>query len=46
VAFHEIDVIADDLVVIGNGRIVARGAKDDLTLAGCRSHAPSESAAP
>ena len=27
---HEIEVIADDLVVIGNGRIVAHGAKDDL----------------
>ena len=27
---HEIDVIADDLVVIGNGRIVAQGTKDDL----------------
>jgi ABC-2 type transport system ATP-binding protein len=27
---HEIEVIADDLVVIGNGRIVAQGAKKDL----------------
>jgi ABC-2 type transport system ATP-binding protein len=27
---HEIDVIADDLVMIGNGRIVAQGAKSDL----------------
>jgi ABC-2 type transport system ATP-binding protein len=27
---HEIEVIADDLVVIGNGRIVAQGAKGDL----------------
>ncbi len=27
---HEIEVVADDLVVIGNGRIVAAGAKDDL----------------
>jgi ABC-2 type transport system ATP-binding protein len=27
---HEIEVIADDLVVIGNGRIVASGAKEDL----------------
>jgi ABC-2 type transport system ATP-binding protein len=27
---HEIEVIADDLVVIGNGRIVAAGAKADL----------------
>jgi ABC-2 type transport system ATP-binding protein len=27
---HEIEVIADDLVVIGNGRIVAQGTKVDL----------------
>jgi len=27
---HEIEVIADDLVVIGDGRIVAQGAKSDL----------------
>jgi ABC-2 type transport system ATP-binding protein len=27
---HEIDVIADDLVMIGHGRIVAQGAKSDL----------------
>ncbi len=27
---HEIEVIADDLVVIGNGRIVAQGPKSDL----------------
>jgi ABC-2 type transport system ATP-binding protein len=27
---HEIEVIADDLVVIGNGSIVAQGAKSDL----------------
>lgn len=33
---HEIEVIADDLVVIGNGRIVAQGAKNDLLRsAGC-----------
>lgn len=31
---HEIEVIADDLVVIGNGRIVAAGAKEDLLAAG------------
>jgi ABC-2 type transport system ATP-binding protein len=30
---HEIEVVADELVVIGRGRIVARGAKNDL-LAG------------
>jgi ABC-2 type transport system ATP-binding protein len=30
---HEIEVVADDLVVIGNGRVVADGTKDDL-LAG------------
>ncbi|NHN55080.1 ATP-binding cassette domain-containing protein [Calidifontibacter sp. DB0510] len=30
---HEIQVIADDLVVIGRGRIVAEGAKDDLLAA-------------
>jgi ABC-2 type transport system ATP-binding protein len=27
---HEIEVIADDLVVIGNGRIVAQGTKEEL----------------
>ncbi|GAA4803277.1 ABC transporter ATP-binding protein [Nocardioides caeni] len=27
---HEIEVIADDLVVIGNGTIVAQGTKDEL----------------
>jgi ABC-2 type transport system ATP-binding protein len=27
---HEIEVVADDLVVIGHGRIVAAGAQDDL----------------
>ncbi|HET7066035.1 MAG TPA: ATP-binding cassette domain-containing protein [Nocardioides sp.] len=30
---HEIEVIADDLVVIGNGRIVAHGTKSDLLAA-------------
>jgi ABC-2 type transport system ATP-binding protein len=27
---HEIEVIADDIVMIGNGRIVSKGAKSDL----------------
>jgi ABC-2 type transport system ATP-binding protein len=31
---HEIEVIADDLVVIGNGRIVAGGTKEELLAAG------------
>jgi ABC-2 type transport system ATP-binding protein len=31
---HEIEVIADDIVVIGNGRIVAEGTKQDLLAAG------------
>ena len=30
---HEIEVVADDLVVIGNGRIVAAGSKDELLAA-------------
>ena len=30
---HEIEVVADDLVVIGNGRVVAHGTKDDLLRA-------------
>ncbi len=33
---HEIEVVADDLVVIGNGRIVAQGSKQSLLqAAGC-----------
>ena len=31
---HEIEVIADDLVVIGNGRIVAQGTKAELLVRG------------
>ncbi len=30
---HEIEVVADDLVVIGRGRIVAQGSKSDLLAA-------------
>ena len=30
---HEIEIIADDLVVIGNGRIVAQGTKTELLQA-------------
>lgn len=38
---HEIEIIADDIVVIGNGRVVAQGTKAELLhAAGCvvRSH--------
>ena len=35
---HEIEVVADDLVVIGRGRVVAAGTKVDL-LAGAGTHA-------
>ena len=38
---HEIEVIADDLVVIGNGRIVAQGTKDDLPTLPARSCGPA-----
>jgi ABC-2 type transport system ATP-binding protein len=41
---HEIEVIADDIVVIGNGTIVAQGTKNDLLAAAgtvVRSAAPS-----
>jgi ABC-2 type transport system ATP-binding protein len=34
---HEIEVVADDLVVIGQGRVVAAGTKTDL-LAGAGTH--------
>ncbi|MBM7366409.1 ABC-2 type transport system ATP-binding protein [Gordonia hydrophobica] len=37
---HEIEIIADDLIVIGQGRIVAQGAKDEL-LAGTGAHVKS-----
>ncbi|MCX6397603.1 MAG: ATP-binding cassette domain-containing protein [Propionibacteriales bacterium] len=30
---HEIEVVADDLVVIGNGRVVAQGTKEELLAA-------------
>ncbi len=42
---HEIEVIADDLVVIGNGRIVAAGTKEDLLTRGgtlARSTSPRD----
>lgn len=29
---HEMEVIADDLIVIGNGRIIAQGTKDELLM--------------
>jgi ABC-2 type transport system ATP-binding protein len=41
---HEIEVIADDLVVIGNGRIVAQGTKAELLAAAgtvVRAHDPA-----
>jgi ABC-2 type transport system ATP-binding protein len=41
---HEIEVIADDIVVIGNGKIVAQGTKNDLLAAAgtvVRSAAPT-----
>jgi ABC-2 type transport system ATP-binding protein len=38
---HEVEVIADDIVMIGNGRIVARGSKADLLgAAGTIARAP------
>ena len=39
---HEIEVIADDLVVIGNGKIVAAGTKEELlAAAGTLARSPS-----
>src|SRR4051794_40318680 len=39
---HEIEVIADDLVVIGNGKIVASGSKEELlAAAGTLARSPS-----
>jgi ABC-2 type transport system ATP-binding protein len=35
---HEVEQIADEMLVIGNGRIVARGTKEEL-LAGAQNHA-------
>ena len=42
---HEIEVVADDLVVIGKGRIVAAGTKEELLAAGgtqARSTSPRD----
>jgi ABC-2 type transport system ATP-binding protein len=42
---HEIEIIADDLVMIGNGRIVAQGTKADLlTSAGTVARAKNTAA--
>jgi ABC-2 type transport system ATP-binding protein len=41
---HEIEVVADDLVVIGNGRIVAAGTKGEL-LASAGTYAGAADAA-
>jgi ABC-2 type transport system ATP-binding protein len=40
---HEIEVVADDLVVIGHGRVVAAGSKDDL-LAGAGTYVATRDA--
>jgi ABC-2 type transport system ATP-binding protein len=42
---HEIEVVADDLVVIGNGHVVAAGTKDDL-LAGAGTNVATRHPAP
>jgi ABC-2 type transport system ATP-binding protein len=42
---HEIEVVADDLVVIGHGRVVAAGTKNDL-LAGAGTYVATRDPAP
>ena len=42
---HEIEVVADDLVVIGHGHVVAAGTKDDL-LAGAGTYVATRDPAP
>jgi ABC-2 type transport system ATP-binding protein len=42
---HEIEVVADDLVVIGHGNVVAAGTKDDL-LAGAGTYVATRHPAP
>ena len=42
---HEIEVVADDLVVIGHGRVVADGTKNDL-LAGAGTYVATRHPAP
>jgi ABC-2 type transport system ATP-binding protein len=42
---HEIEVVADDLVVIGHGQVVAGGTKDDL-LAGAGTYVATRHPAP
>jgi ABC-2 type transport system ATP-binding protein len=42
---HEIEVVADDLVVIGHGRVVAAGTKGDL-LAGAGTYVATRHAVP
>ena len=39
---HEIEVIADDIVMIGNGRIVSQGSKAELLRLRARSSAPPD----
>ena len=41
---HEIEVVADDLVVVGHGRVVAAGTKGEL-LSGAGTHAATRRAA-